>query len=470
MIRRGLPLLLTALLLAGCTPDTRTRSGAAATATAGGDVAAASRVRDFRRPPAPPPARERGEPLEPFFEALDDLERGRIPVVTVVQLGDSHTAGDRFSGRLRELFQGRFGNAGRGMLAPGVPYDGFRPTQVTVTAPGWRTAASWTGKRPGPFGLAGFQAQASQPTEVMAIEPRDDSRFEMLTLGVVRQPGGGTVVVRGDGAELARVATAAAATGTDLVEISLPQPVRRIELAPAGDGSVTLLSWATERATRGVVWDSHGVIGSTATIMDRWDPDTMGRELAQRSPAAIVLAYGTNEGFDDGLTAEGYAADLERQVARLRAMAPNAAILLVGPPDAERLPARCPGAMRSDVRYDCAPLTTAEEANYSALFKSPRPRGAACRWHAPPRLATVRRVQAQVAARLGLGFWDWSSVMGAQCGLHRWTQAEPPLARLDHVHMTPDGYARGADALFETLMLQYQTWKVRAARQTSRQE
>ena len=39
-----------------------------------------------------------------------------------MQIGDSHTANDSFSGRLRELFQARFGDAGRGVLPPGVPY------------------------------------------------------------------------------------------------------------------------------------------------------------------------------------------------------------------------------------------------------------------------------------------------------------------------------------------------------------
>ena len=40
--------------------------------------------------------------LEPFFQALNALETGQSqdPVV-VLQIGDSHTAGDRFSGRLR---------------------------------------------------------------------------------------------------------------------------------------------------------------------------------------------------------------------------------------------------------------------------------------------------------------------------------------------------------------------------------
>ena len=46
----------------------------------------------------------------------------RSAPVVILQIGDSHTANDSFSGRMRELFQARFGDAGRGVLPPGVPY------------------------------------------------------------------------------------------------------------------------------------------------------------------------------------------------------------------------------------------------------------------------------------------------------------------------------------------------------------
>jgi len=46
---------------------------------------------------------------------LYELKAGRIDRLTILQIGDSHTEADLFSGRLRALFQARFGNAGRGM-------------------------------------------------------------------------------------------------------------------------------------------------------------------------------------------------------------------------------------------------------------------------------------------------------------------------------------------------------------------
>jgi lysophospholipase L1-like esterase len=464
-------LLILALLLSGCgAPDPA--PSRIVSPHAGGPVAkptplpipAVQRPGRADRRPATPSS---NVPLAPLFEALDSLEQHSNDTVTILQLGDSHTAGDRFSGRLRDLFQRRFGNAGRGMLPPGIPFPYYRPTQVSVTAPGWTTTSSFTAHAPGPFGLSGFRARASRPSDIMTIDPKDDDGFDRIEIGVVLQPGGGTLVVKADGVIVTRTSTRDQATGTGLLSLPLASPARHIEIAPEGDGPVEIISQTVQRNAHGVVLDSHGIVGTTITILDRWDRTTLAWELANRHPALIILAYGTNEGFGDGLTASGYTTDVARQLSLLHDLAPDAAILMVGPPDAERLPSGCPGANSPDIRYRCEPLSAQEEENYSALFKSANPRGRACRWHEPPNLAVVRNTQRQIAAAKGAAFWDWSDVMGRNCGLHDWTRAEPPLAALDHVHMTSEGYARGADALFTHLMRDYQSWRSQTGRPPS---
>src|SRR5947207_12055989 len=77
--------------------------------------------------------------LEKFFAALDGLEEKRATApVRIVQIGDSHTANDAFSGRMREALQRRFGSAGRGWLPAGIPFKYYQPRLVTVTETGWR--------------------------------------------------------------------------------------------------------------------------------------------------------------------------------------------------------------------------------------------------------------------------------------------------------------------------------------------
>ena len=57
--------------------------------------------------------------------------------------------------------------------------------------------------------------------------------------------------------------------------------------------------------------------------------------MAGREPALIVLAYGTNEALSRTWTAEEYRKALGEIIQRLRAAAPLASILMVGPPDCE---------------------------------------------------------------------------------------------------------------------------------------
>src|ERR1700733_1569883 len=80
-------------------------------------------------PPAPPPAVAgpqrllSPEALSPFFTALAALDdKAERQSMRVLQIGDSHTANDSFSGRMRERLQGRFGDAGRGWLPAGIPF------------------------------------------------------------------------------------------------------------------------------------------------------------------------------------------------------------------------------------------------------------------------------------------------------------------------------------------------------------
>jgi hypothetical protein len=106
-----------------------------------------------RREPllAGPPAlvrsgRVTGPPLEQlaqFHRRLHELKAGRIKRLTILQIGDSHTEAEHFSGHLRALFQARFGNAGRGMLAPGSPVAYWRPSQVRAEQSGkWQVFTS----------------------------------------------------------------------------------------------------------------------------------------------------------------------------------------------------------------------------------------------------------------------------------------------------------------------------------------
>ena len=75
------------------------------------------------------------EALASFFEALAATEAGtRDQPVHVLQVGDSHTAGDRITGKLRVELQRRFGRAGAHEVRRGRNLLAHTPT-MRIAAP-----------------------------------------------------------------------------------------------------------------------------------------------------------------------------------------------------------------------------------------------------------------------------------------------------------------------------------------------
>ncbi|NBC34319.1 MAG: hypothetical protein GVY13_16705 [Alphaproteobacteria bacterium] len=403
--------------------------------------------------------------LAPFFADLFALEVGAAtrPVV-IIQLGDSHTAGDRFSGRLRALFQQQFGAAGRGVLPPGEPFPFFRPTLVEIEqSAGWVALPSFPNPSGGLFGHSGYRLIGGDAEDTLVLRSTEEAGFSRLILGVVLHPSGGTFALAVDGQEIHRQSTRAEQVRAGQLEMPAPPGSRQMTLTAAGDGPVELLFWGIERPGPGVVLDSHGVVGASIAIIESWDTGTVRWGLGQRDPALVILAYGTNEAFHRDLDLQAYAARVDRQLDLVAEAVPDAAILVVGPPDANRLPRACWGddLRETALDYACAPLTAEERANYASLFGD-GVRDPVCRWHPPPDLASVRDILRDRAAAHGHMFWDWSTVMEGACGTHRWAAADPPLAFFDHVHLQPEGYALSADRLFAFLMEHYARFRAAA--------
>lgn len=386
-------------------------------------------------------------PLAGFYQALFALQNGYGgSQVNILHLGDSHTAGDKFSGRLRELFQERFGTAGRGMLPAGEPFDYYSPTQVKVSqTKGWKVLNSHRQPENGPYGLSGFRVIGRSASDSIVLEKTDQRPFTNLDLEILNQPGGGVLRVRIDNNPYYEIDTNASKRRVDLHSIPALHGGMRVELSPKGNGPVELLSMQVRQDSPGVIYHSHGIIGTTINIIKDWNPVLVAGEIKHLAPDLIVVAYGTNEGFYDDLNLAEYEQQFSDRLSFLHQAWPQASIVVVGPPDGNRLPNYC----KKQSATACLPLSRSEKNNYQNLLRRRSPQ--LCRWHAPPMLEEVRDIQRRVAERSGYFYWDWSKPMG-KCGAHVWLQREPALMYGDHIHMTTAGYEKAADALFMELM------------------
>ena len=399
--------------------------------------------------------------LSNFYAALRGLDDGtRSEPVTIVHLGDSHIASDRFTGDMRELLQRRFGDAGRGMMMPGFPFGYYRVRGVSFSkSSGW-TAQNSLHKGNGPYGLSGVKLTTRRRDAWLSLTSKDGA-FEWADVAFLTGPGQGSAEISVDGTTK-HVRTQSPESG--IIFERIPVKGTKLKVRAAVDGAITVLSWAVGAGRPGVRYANFGIPSATADITRKWDDTLMAADLARLDPELIVLGYGTNEGFNDGLDHQAYERRFRQLIDRLQQMAPKADFLVIGPPDGARFPRALRGRIQSAslAGSGCRALANDEKTGYSKLIRS-RDRRLA-RWHPPPKLNAVRQALKRAASHAGAHFWDWSSVMGGACGIHQWAKAEPKLAASDHVHITGAGSRRSAKALYTDLMAGFTAHRMVAQR------
>lgn len=369
--------------------------------------------------------------LDGFFRRLDALKAGgNAPNVHIVQIGDSLTAGDQITGKLRAGLQARFGVAGRGAVPAGVPYGGYAPYQMQASAEGWATeVAALRGPYATPTAAFGLGAVRGQGTPGSALTLTFEPGAEARRLGVCGWASGDGNGLRIEGAgepEDLNLNTFDDHVAT-CVQIDLQQPAGRLRLVGEGAGVVLDTVW-TETGRPGVIVSNLGLVGSTLRDLAGRDDAMMLNELGNWDPALVILAYGVNEGFEDGLDPVAYEALLRTQIERLRFDAPGASLLILGAPDAQRSGAV--GGCSADG------------------MRAP-----------PPSLAVVRDVQKRVAADMGVAFWDWHGRMGGDCSADRLATRAEPFMRGDRVHFTAAGADWVGGILLDDLMAAYTAWQ-----------
>ena len=355
-----------------------------------------------------------GESLAPFLAKLRASRRESGQPVHIIQIGDSHTAGDNITNGWRSRLQARHGFGGRGALAAGRPYAGYLTWGVTASQTGgWSVNATFGGRwrEGGPaLGISGFTQTASAAGQTIGVTADSpDQYFDRVILCAVAQPGGGTIALR-MGDEERRWSLDAPRRLPACHAVDSAVPVASASVTTEDDGVVTITSMGTFRRRGGVVLSNLGVVGAQLTHFGRTDDAVVRAELAAYRPDLIVLAFGTNEGFSPSGGGEAYEAMLREQIARVRRLAgANVPILLLGPPDA---------------------------GTRSAGIGDPA-RACGEGWLEPRALSRVRERQMIVARQMRTAFWNWAAAMGGRCASYQWRLTEQ--MRGDHVHFTRSG-------------------------------
>jgi lysophospholipase L1-like esterase len=365
---------------------------------------------------------ENAAALDKFFNKLATVKR-RIEPVRVMHFGDSHTAADILTAQIRNQFQRDFGDGGAGYMVPRNPMSTPRRGVVSGATSGW--VVDGIGGRVeanGIYGLAGIGLSTTQADERAWLET-NCNHFEVYYL---RQPGGGKIDILIDGVTVLEepISLASDAPLPDYYTFDTPADrTHRIEVRTTTSGKTRILGIVTEHIAPGVSYDVLGINGARAKRLVSWNDTAFVDNIVQRKPDLIIVAYGTNEVTDDDWTIESYQRLFANILRRFRRAAPQASILVYGPPD------------RGDV----------------ALAGSKM----------PAMIAAQRRA----ALEVGAAFWDSYGAMGGGGSMDAW--ASMGLGQGDRVHLTKDGYIRMGSMFYEDISAAYKKYLTRAPRNTT---
>ena len=177
--------------------------------------------------------------LDHLYAALDAAETaapsGRV---LLVFFGDSHTAGDSMTSRVRVTWQQRFGDAGRGLVAAGRPTARhYYQRDVRYGASGvWKSSVGGV-RDPEPYGIAGLRVYGDKKGAQLWVEScaecRAGTRVAQFEILYQASPSSGSLRYRIDDGSWQLLATKTAA-------IEPPHPARHVIAVPDGPHRLTL--------------------------------------------------------------------------------------------------------------------------------------------------------------------------------------------------------------------------------------
>jgi lysophospholipase L1-like esterase len=167
-----------------------------------------------------------------------------------------------------------------------------------------------------------------------------------------------------------------------------------------------------------ILYDVLGINGARAVRLLSWNEQSFMSSVSRRNPDLIILAYGTNEVTDNNWNIQSYQRMFVNIMRRFRRAAPNASILIYGPPDR---------AVRG-----------------------------ALGWQSVAKMTALLEAQRRAGIEMGAAFWSSYAAMGGAGSMSLWVAKG--LGQPDHVHLTARGYVRMGDMFYEDFLDAYQSY------------
>lgn len=334
------------------------------------------------------------------------LAKGENHKFRIIQLGDSHTAGDYFSDFLRQSLQAKFGDGGIGWIYPNH-VKGQRSAVMSYEHQGWQILTSRRDDADFPLGGVVTLSQGKQSLHLIPRKAQGASAI-ILTLLPPRQ--GSSLLVRDAAGQRFRLLEEKGTAKQWFHTYLKATPPLSFQSADGAQWALGAINIENEH--KGVVYSAMGINGAQFSEVNKWRMGWL-QDLKRSRADLVILAYGTNEAFNTPFKPESVQQLWAQTLNNIHQALPQAGILIIGAPE------------------------------------SLKGTGGTCGTRAPS-LDAIQNIQWYSAQQHKTLYWSWQNVMGGECSMKTWIRRK--LARNDGVHFTQAGYEAAALHLSNALI------------------
>lgn len=257
-----------------------------------------------------------------FYTRLHRLEKSKKGVVTIVQIGDSHTQPDFISSVVREKLQQQFGNAGRGLVFPYQLAQSNAPLDITSASD-----QSWLFNRVAHpeintySGISGFEIENNSITGGFSLQLKEKGgmaqTFDSVQLFFEKDSN----------------TTCAVVTETDTLypansqTVSFKNPATGFRLNYSNNSSsFRFLGAVLKTRQPGVRYHNIGVNGAKYDHYNQ--APAFWKQLRYLNADMFIVSLGTNEAQAPQFDAVLFEQQLNTFIANIKEVAPEADILI----------------------------------------------------------------------------------------------------------------------------------------------
>lgn len=352
-----------------------------------------------------------------YFDALfTALEMADSVPVRILHWGDSQLEEDRITGHIRPALQEKFGGSGPGRMPFMRHYTytmgvgtSVKFERYSVYGYGIKNETS----NYGPFG--DFQRIDTTATFTYYPNPKVDTAdiFNRLTiyLGNVANP----VTFKCGGVRQ----TVEPGELMSKVVFELPDSTSKVTVSVSG-GPADCYGALLDNRT-GVRMDNIAMRGCSGTVFTKMNREQIAMFCKEENVRLIIMQFGGNSVPVLKSSKLGiYMNSIKNQIDMMKQVAPQAAILFIGP-------------------SDMSTMVAGKRQTYPII----------------PELVDSLR---SVANASGAAYWDLYGVMGGYNSMIEWVNATPPLARTDYIHFQQAGSARVSEIFCKTFFKYYNNY------------